>query len=451
METIIDRKVQEFNRLITEYCRLESVAAQNRMMKETADWVEALLKETGFQTQQLEVEGAPNYVFGEIKGASDFTLLLYNHMDVQPEDPIELWNSPPFEVTEKEGLMIARGISDNKAGLITRALAMQAIIEEKGELPITIKWIVEGEEEIGSPHFDAMTKKYGDLLKADMELWEGSGLTEDGAPNICLGFRGLLYVEYEVEVMSRDAHSGGAEKYPNAAWRLINALSTLRDEKGNNLIEGFYDDVLEPTESEKQAIRDNLNPEMERKVKQLFGLEAFNNGISGFDAAVAVYRPTTNIAGFISGYTDAGVKTVTPAKATAKMDFRLVPNQDPADLVEKIKKHLLKHGFDDVKVTQMSGAPSVVTPLDSEIGQKLAAICAEFNELSPQIVPLGGGTLPLLAAMKNNLGLMGASVSGNPSYYGSDMHSPNENIRSKDVGPAIEFNIFMYTQLGNMR
>ena len=450
MKTIIDQKVQEFNRLIAEYCRLESVAAQNRMMKETADWVEALLKKTGFQTQQFEVEGAPNYVFGEIKGASDFTLLLYNHMDVQPEDPIELWNSPPFELTEKDGLMIARGISDNKAGLITRALAMQAIIEEKGELPITIKWIVEGEEEIGSPHFDAMTKQYGDLLKADMGLWEGSGLTEDGAPNICLGFRGLLYVEYEVEVMSRDAHSGGAEKFPNAAWRLINALSTLRDEKGNNLIEGFYDDVLEPTESEKQAIRDNLNPEMEAKVKQMFDLEAFNNGLSGFDAAVAVYRPTTNIAGFISGYTDEGVKTVTPAKATAKMDFRLVPNQDPADLVEKIKKHLHKHGFDDVKVKQLGGSPSVVTPLDSEIGQKLAAICAGFNELPPQIVPLGGGTLPLLAAMKNNIGLMGASVSGNPSYYGSGMHSPNEKIRSKNDRPGIELNIFMYNKLGEM-
>ncbi len=317
-------------------------------------------------------------------------------------------------------------------------------------MPITVKWIVEGEEEIGSPHFDAMTKQYGDLLKADMGLWEGSGLTEDGSPSICLGFRGLLYVEYEVEVMSRDAHSGGAEKFPNAAWRLINALSSLRDEQGNNLIEGFYDDVLEPTASEMQAIRDNLNPDMEMKIKKMFGIEEFNNNLAGFDAAIAVYRPTTNIAGIISGYTDEGVKTVTPAKAKAKMDFRLVPNQDPADLVTKIKTHLKKNGFEDVKVTQLGGSPSVVTPLDSAIGQKLAKICSEYSDKKPQIVPLGGGTLPLLAAMKNNIGLLGASVSGNPSYYGSGMHSPNENIRMKDVAPAIEFNIFMYTKLGEL-
>src|SRR5215471_4842682 len=163
----LDHQVQNFRSLITEYCRLESVAAQNRMMKETADWAEKLLKDTGFETRQLEVAGAPNYVYGYLKGKSDFTLLLYNHYDVQPETPVELWKSPPFEVTERDGKLFARGISDNKSEFISRICAMRALLAAEGQLPISIKWIMEGEEEIGSLHFDAMTKQYGDLLKAD--------------------------------------------------------------------------------------------------------------------------------------------------------------------------------------------------------------------------------------------------------------------------------------------
>ncbi len=208
----LETQTQNFTHLITEYCRLESVAAQNRMMKETADWVEKLLKDTGFETRQLEVEGSPNYVYGQIKGKSDFTLLLYNHYDVQPEAPIELWNSRPFEVTERDGNLVARGICDNKAELISRICAMRAIQAAQGELPINIKWIIEGEEEIGSTHFDAMTKQYGDLLKADGTLWEGGGFNEKGQAALALGFRGMLYVEYSVETMTQDAHSGGSAR-----------------------------------------------------------------------------------------------------------------------------------------------------------------------------------------------------------------------------------------------
>src|SRR5678816_4245917 len=206
----LEIQTQNFRTLIAQYCRLESVAAQNRMMKETADWVENLLKETGFETRQLEVDGAPNYVYGTIKGKSDFTLLLYNHYDVQPETPIELWESFPFEVTERDGKLVARGICDNKAELISRICAIRAIQASQGELPISIKWIIEGEEEIGSTHFDAMTKQYGELLKADGTLWEGGGFNERGQAAVALGFRGMLYVEYSVEVMKVDAHSGGA-------------------------------------------------------------------------------------------------------------------------------------------------------------------------------------------------------------------------------------------------
>src|SRR6185436_16622233 len=238
----LEIQTQNFKGLIADYCRFESVAAQHRMMNETADWVEDLLKETGFQTRQLEVEGAPNYVFGTMKGKSDFTLLLYNHYDVQPEAPIELWNSPPFAVTERDGKLVARGICDNKAELISRICAIRAIQAAQGEMPINIKWIIEGEEEIGSVHFDAMTRQYGELLKADGTLWEGGGFNEKGQAPIAVGFRGMLYVEYSVESMKVDAHSANAHALPSAAWRLVKALASLKDENGRILIPGFYDD-----------------------------------------------------------------------------------------------------------------------------------------------------------------------------------------------------------------
>src|ERR1051325_10786202 len=271
----LEIQTKNFKGLIADYCRFESVAAQNRMMKETADWVEALLKETGFETRQLEVDGGPNYVFGMMKGQSDFTLLLYNHYDVQPETPVELWNSPPFEPTEADGKLVARGICDNKAELIARICAIRAILAADGELPINIKWIVEGEEEIGSPHFEALTKQFGDILKADGTLWEGEGFNEKDQATVAVGFRGMLYVEYSVEVMKSDAHSGSAHALPSAPGRLVKPLESLKDENGRVLIPGFYDDVREPTEAEKQVSRDNADSEQEARTKAMYGIDLF--------------------------------------------------------------------------------------------------------------------------------------------------------------------------------
>jgi acetylornithine deacetylase/succinyl-diaminopimelate desuccinylase-like protein len=444
----LENHAQNFRTLITDYCRFESVAAQNRMMQETADWVEGLLKETRFETQQIEVAGAPNYVYGYLKGRSDFTLLLYNHYDVQPETPIELWESPPFEVTERDGKLFARGISDDKSELISRICAMRAILAANGELPITIKWIIEGEEEIGSPHFDALTREYGPLLKADGALWEGGGFNEKGQAVLATGFRGMLYVEYSVEAMKKDAHSGSAHVLPSGAWRLLKALSSLKDVEDRVSIPGFYDHVRQPNESEKQALHDKVDPELEEKFLEMYGINSFLHNKRGYELELAVFEPTANIAGFLSGYTEAGVKTVLPAKAMAKMDFRLVPEQNPDDILEKLKSHLKAQGFDDVQVKKLGGAEPVVTPIDGAFVQRIRKICKDFAGQEPEINPLVGGTLPLLEAMKKNAGILGVSTSGNPTYYGSGAHAPNEHIRLSDIPRAIEFNVFMFTQLG---
>jgi acetylornithine deacetylase/succinyl-diaminopimelate desuccinylase-like protein len=446
----LEIQTQNFKGLITDYCRFESVAAQNRMMKETADWVESLLKDTGFKTRQLAVEGAPSYIFGTMKGQSDFTLLLYNHYDVQPETPIELWNSPPFKATEVDGKLVARGICDNKAELIARICAIRAILAADAELPINIKWIIEGEEEIGSPHFEALTEQFGDLLKANGTLWEGGGFNEKDQAALAVGFRGMLYVEYSVEVMKSDAHSGSAHILPSGAWRLVKALASLKDENGRVMIPGFYDDVRQPTESEKQALQDSVDPEMEERLKAMYGIDSFLHDRSGYELEVSVFEPTANIAGFLSGYTEAGVKTVLPAKAMAKMDFRLVPNQNPNDILGKLRAHLKAQGFEDVQIKKLGEAEPVVTPIDGEFVQRIRRICQKFTDKEPEITALVGGTLPLLGSMKKNVGVLGISTSGNPSYYGSGAHAPNEHIRLRDIPRAIEFNAFMFTQLGDV-
>ena len=365
---------------------------------------------------------------------------------MQPEEPLSLWDSPPFEVTERDGKLIARGICDNKAELISRICAIRAIQAAQGELPINIKWIIEGEEEIGSPHFDAMTKKYGDLLKVDGALWEGWGFNEKDQALLMLGTRGELYVEYSVETMNVDAHSGAAHYLPSATWRLVKALASLKDENGNVLIPGFYDDVRAPTDMEKQASQDNVDLEQEARLKARYGIDSFLHNRSGYDLEISVYEPTANITGFLSGF--IGMKTVLPAKAMAMMAFRLVPNQRPDDILEILKAHLRYQGFDDVHVKELASSDPVVTPMEDLFVQKMIQICRTFADLEPEIIPLVGGTLPLLGAMKNNVGLLGISTSGNPAYYGSGAHAPNEHIRVSDIPRAIEFNAFMFTQLG---
>ena len=189
----------EAQEILTQLCRQPSVAAQRLGMDEAASLVEGLLAQTGFHTQRIAVPGAPDYVYGEAPGRSRYTLLLYNHYDVQPAEPFDLWETPPFEPTVREGYFYARGASDNKGELAARLAALRALRRADGSFPINIRWIVEGEEEIGSPHFPILAENYASLLQADACLWEGSGFNHLDQPDLVLGTKGLLYVEYETQ------------------------------------------------------------------------------------------------------------------------------------------------------------------------------------------------------------------------------------------------------------
>jgi acetylornithine deacetylase/succinyl-diaminopimelate desuccinylase-like protein len=436
----------EAQALLEQLCRQPSIAAQNLGMDEAADLVKALLDDAGFSTQILRVEGAPPAVYGERKGRSPFTLLLYNHYDVQPPDPLDLWDSPPFEPTVRDDKLYARGVSDNKGEIATRLAAIRALLATDGELPITIRWIIEGEEEVGSPHFAALAEQYADLLRADGCLWEGSGFDPEGRPAITLGTKGLLYVQYEVQAMARDAHSGGAATLPSAAWRLVQALASLRGPDGRVRIPGFYDDARPPTQAELEALADQTD--MEDLMRKMYDIEEFVDGLTGLPLRKRqAFSPTSNIAGLLSGYTEEGVKTVLPARAMAKMDFRLVPDQDPRDILRKLRAHLDAEGFDDIQVTDLGGAEPVVTPIEHPFVQRIIEIAASFSDKKPSISPIIGGTLPLLGPLRRYVGVPGLAAPGNVGYWASGAHAPNEHVRLEDLPRAIRFNCHMFEGL----
>ncbi len=442
----LDEHADDAQLLLERLCRQPSVAAQGLGMPEMADLVESLLSETGFSTQRLYAEGAPTAIYGELRGRSPYTILLYNHYDVQPAEPLELWHSPAFEPTVRDGKLFARGASDNKGEIAARLTAIRALRAVIGELPITLRWIIEGEEEIGSPHFGAIASKYATLLQADGCFWEGEGFGPTGRPELLLGTKGLLYVQLDVQGTGIDAHSGSAPILPSAAWRLVQALATLRTPQGHIRIPGFYDAVLKPSEAQLAAIADQ--PVMDTELREAYQVRQFVDNLSG--AALSerlAFTPTCNIAGLVSGYTGEGSKTVLPSKAMAKIDFRLVPDQDPQDILEKLKAHFKAEGYDDISITTFGNAEPIVTPIDEPFVQRIITLTEGYNGKKPSINPIAGGTLPLLGALRRYVGLPGLSVPGNPTYWANGAHAPNEHIRLNDLREAVRFNCYMFQSL----
>lgn len=433
--------------LLEQLCRQPSVVAQNLGIAEMADLIERLLAETGFETQRLQVEGAPPAMYGELRGRSDYTILLYNHYDVQPAEPYDLWLSPPFEPTVRDGKLFARGAADNKAQIAARLTAIRALRAVSGELPITLRWIIEGEEEIGSPHFEALARKYSDLLKADGCLWEGNGFDSHERPMATLGTKGLLYVQLDVQGTGIDAHSGSAPILPSAAWRLVQALATLREPDGRVHIAGFYDAALPPSEEQVAAMTDQ--PDADEEWREAYHVEHFVDNLSGIALRERLsFAPTCNIAGLLSGYTGEGSKTVLPAKAMAKIDFRLVPDQHPDDILAKLRAHLDAGGYSDIKITAFGRAEPVVTPMHDPFVRKMLAISSRFNGKPASVTPIAGGTLPLLGSLRAHVGVPGLSAPDNATYWANGAHSPNEHIRLADLERAVRFNCFLYQQLG---
>lgn len=413
--------------------RIPSVSSKGEGIAEAAALVAELLAQAGFAARVLPTAGHPVvYADSAAEGAKGKdgagtaggkTLICYNHYDVQPPEPLELWESPPFEPTERGGRLYARGVSDDKGQLISRIAAMRAVRAVTGGLPARVKFLVEGEEEISSPSLEPFIEANRDLLAADACVWEFGGVDYAGRPQVVLGLRGILYVEFRVRTLARDAHSGEAHNLPNAAWRLVWALASLKGPDERIRIPGFYDGIAEPGEAELRLLE--RMPTDEEFTRTQYAVRAFVGDHTGEEYKRAVYKPTANIAGFGAGWQGQGSKTVTPAEAMAKMDFRLVPGQDPADLARKLRAHLDANGFTDVEVRVLGGEKAGTTPPDDPFVQ-LAARTAEEVYGTPAILkPLIGGTGPTWI-FRSALGT--PIVTLGPGDPESKAHAPNESL-----------------------
>ena len=428
VDAYIEKHSKRFVEDLKELCSFPSISNHGLdAVKPARDWIAERLGRFTDSVETLEAGGMPA-LYAEVKGAGKRKLLLYQHYDVQPVDPIDLWDSPPFEPAEKDGKLIARGVADDKADVMARIHAVETL-KELGEIPVTVRFLVEGEEEIGSKTFERIAHQHAEKLRADGCLWEsGSSFDDAGRPTIQFGCRGLLYVNLRVRMLDFDQHSGWASIYPSAAYHLVAALASLRDQDMNIKVDGFYDAALKPTDADRKMMA-KIDPEVEKR-----------RGLVGFERLVSdpkpeqvieqmLFMPTCNIAGITTGYQGPGSKTVLPAEATAKLDFRLVPNQDPDDILDKLRKHLDRNGFEKVEIFAGEGEKPARSEPDSAVAK---SVISSVNEMfgEPVLWPFMPATGPMHPVV-SDLGVptvLPVGV-GRPD---NRIHAPNENIRAAD-------------------
>lgn len=436
LSDVIEKNADRYVGWLAEACSHPSLAEDPGGLADMAAWVEERLSALGAETKRLTHGSAPEALLAGV-GSGARTLLVYDHYDVQPVDPIELWTSKPFEPEVRDGVLYARGAADNKGDLVARLCALDAYLEAKGELPVRVKFLVEGEEETGSKSFPALVAHHADDLSADGCVWEGSGIDHAGRPEFVFGVKGLAYVELICRGLNDDQHSSLAVVAPSPVWRLVEALSTLRSPDGRVLIDGFYNDATPPTQEDLEMIE--AFPFDEDAERGRLGVEEFVGEVTGRELKKRYFfEGTCNLAGIFAGFTVPGAtKTVLPKEATAKVDMRLVPDQDPHDIAAKLHRHLDARGFSDVDITESSLEHPVRSPADSLVGRATLAAAARVFEEPPAVAPLTVGTGPMYPVAAT-LGIPTVSPAGVARPH-SNIHAPNENAALADFLRIVEY------------
>lgn len=406
--------------------RQPSVSAKNEGIEQCARLVAKMLKKSGIKSEILRLRGVAPLVCGEIKSKKNpnKTILFYNHYDVQPAEPFDLWDDPPFSGVVKGNKIFGRGSADDKGELITRIKAVDAFLQQTGDVPCNVKFVIEGEEEIGSAHIEQYLKKYQKKFACDGVIWEFGYVDAKNRPIIGLGMKGLLYVELTAKESIRDAHSSLAVIIKNPAWRLVDVLKTLRDSSGKILITDWYKEVTPFSKSDLELL--SKEPFDESGFKSEYGISEFVNNKKGITVKKALAGdPTCNIAGMISGYTLQGAKTVLPSSAMVKIDFRLVPKMDPKKQMARLRSHLKKHGFSDIQTKMYHGeAASRTNPKSPFVENVKAAAKSSFGSYIVNVSNAGTGPMHSFASV-----LKVPCISIGSTYMFARIHSPNEFAR----------------------
>ncbi len=447
----IEANKERYLKELTEFLSIPSVSSQKDhdgdMMK-CAQWVADQMKTIGMESVQILPTGGHPLVYGNwLHSPGKPTVLFYGHYDVQPVDPLNLWTSPPFEATIRGENLYARGSSDDKGQVFIHFKAIEAYMKQVGSLPVNIKLLIEGEEEVGSENLDRFVKEHKEMLKADLVLISDSGMYAKGVPSICYSLRGLSYMEVEVTGPNRDLHSGSfGGSVHNPVQALCELIASLHDKNGKVTVKGFYDSVRPLTKAERVSFKklpfSDKKYAKELGVKQLYGEK-------GFTTLERVWaRPTLECNGIWGGYTGEGAKTVLPAKAFAKISMRLVPDQTSAEVAKLFEKHFRKIAPKtiDVKVRMLHGGEAAITPIDSP-GVKAAVAALEKGFGKKPLYQREGGSIPIVVQFKNILGLDTVLLGfGLPD---ENAHSPDEFINLDNFFGGIRTSAYFYNELPN--
>lgn len=417
-----DESMEELKTLVAQ----PSVSAHKEGVEECAQLLHRMFLKRGFSSEVHPTNGAP-ILFAERKGTTDHTLLIYNHYDVQPAEPLELWETPPFEPVIRDGKLYGRGTSDDKGHITYRLFAIDALLAQMENLPCTIKFLLEGEEESSSEDLPEFVSRNVEKLRADACVWEYGSVDAEDHPLLTLGHRGILYAELTVRTASQDAHSGlGGTIFPNAAWRLTWALASLKGTDENIRIAGFYNKV-KPVSYRVRSLLEEL-PDPAADYKERYAVKEFLRGVKGGAdlRLLESHEPSCTICGLNSGYQGPGSKTVLPAYASAKVDFRLVPDQDPVEILELLRAHLDRNGFEDIEIINHGYNLPEMTDPDHPFVQIVNRTAEDAYGEKMKILPSSGGSGPA-SIVKEHLNIPIISIGA--GYPGAQMHAPNENLR----------------------
>lgn len=425
--------------------RQPSISSSGTGVRECAELLVSLMQDAGIEARVMETEGLP-VVFGTISASRPDapTLAIYTHYDVQPGGDEAEWTAPPFEARIVGDRMIGRGTTDAKGNLLAHIEAVKALRATSG-MPINVKFLFDGEEESGSPSLPAFVAAHTDLLAADAALSFDGGFDAGNIPRINLGSSGLLFVQLHARGGEKDLHSARARLVPNPAWKLVWALNSIKGPDGRVKIAGFYDAIRPPTPVERRLLEEaGWNDEAQ---KRDLGVAEFVGGVSGVDALQQLlFTPTCNIAGFRSGYVGEGSKTLLPSTATVNLDFRLVSDQDPADLFNKLRKHLDEHGFTDVEVRDLGSIEPSRTSPESPFAQVVVEAARQVYGKQPSLRPTGDASGRQAVWLAGKLGIPGAGTAvGPPDWRG---HAANEFMTLGHYLDGIKYAATIWTLFG---
>jgi acetylornithine deacetylase/succinyl-diaminopimelate desuccinylase-like protein len=424
---------------LNEFLRIPSISSlseHKQDMQTAASWLTAAMKRVNLENITIDETGGHPVVYADwLHAPGKPTILFYGHYDVQPVDPLNLWETPPFEPSIRNNKLFARGASDDKGQVFMHLKAIEALFALDGTLPVNVKFIIEGEEEIGSPNLPPYVEKNKEKLAADLILISDTGLYAPGKPAVCYGLRGLTGIQIDVRGAKGDLHSGlyggGVQ---NAIHALADILASFHDEHGTIQVEGFYDRVRPLAEEERQAYRDlNFDEEALKEevgVKELFG----EKGYSYLEQTWA--RPTLEVNGVFGGFSGEGIKTVLPAEAGAKITCRLVPDQDPEEISALLKAHIEKNkpAAVEITITEFDKGAPFITPFDHPVIQAAGRSYERVYEV-PTAYTRGGGSIPIVAAFDQILQLpvvlMGFGLSS------ENFHAPNEHFHLENFDKGL--------------